>query len=233
MEVGLVAEVEGVGFAVGGDAPVSGDVGYHVHVLVEANEATEEGVERACDRAGVQGGIEGIRLFVQEDEYVVGRGLRRVGREECEGGDDLVQSVAQAVEVRDGSERSNHEALASAEHTCPGLLDSNFAVPHEHGAESGGARPEGYGRLFVNFDEAFAVVRYLPVHPLARGVGAGVTVNGYLDGYEVGVSRRVDLDDGEPTAGFANPPVGGRGDRKANELVGVGLGVVGDGYMGR
>ena len=85
MKVGVVAKVEGVDLAVRRDIPVSGDVGYHIHVVVHPDETSEYGIERPGDRPGVKGGIERVRLLSDKDEYIVGARLRRVGRQECEG----------------------------------------------------------------------------------------------------------------------------------------------------
>ena len=226
VEVGVVSEVEGVYFAVRRNAPVSRDVGYYVHVAVKPDEAAEQRVERPGDRSGMKDGVESIRLFAQQDEYIVGRGVRRVGRYQRERSDDLIERIAHPVEVRGRPECTDDEVLSPAQDTRPTLLDAKFFVPLEHRAEARRVRPQGDGKLLVDVDEALAVVGDLPVHPLARGVGPDVTVNGYLDGNEVGIPRRLYLDDRDPAPRLDNTPVDGRGDREADQVIGVGLSIV-------
>ena len=226
MKVCVVAEVEGIDLAVVGDSPAPGDVGYHVHVLVEPHEAAEERIEGPDDRAGVQSGVEGIRLLTQQDEYVVGRGLRRVGRQERERSDYLIEGIAQTVEVGGRSVCSKYKVLSAAQYARPALLDAELALPLEHCAIAGGGRTQRDGKLLVDVDEAFTIVGDLPIHPFAWGVGPDVAVDGYLNGYEVGISRRFELDDRDPTPRFADTPVGGRRDGEAHQVVGVGLGIV-------
>ena len=181
VKVGVVAEVESVDLAIRRDIPVSGDVGYHVQILIHPDETSKYGIEWSGDRPGVKGGIKRVRLLSDKGEYIVRVCLRRVGRQECEGRNYLVKGVAKAVVLRDRSECPNHKALSAAEHTRPSLLDSEFVVPDEHRTKAVRVRPQPDRPLIVNFNETPSVVRDLPVHPVGQSIGPGVPEDGYLD----------------------------------------------------
>ena len=87
--------------------------------LSSLTRPAEERIEGPDDRAGVQSGVEGIRLLTQQDEYVVGRGLRRVGRQERERSDYLIEGIAQTVEVGGRSVCSKYKVLSAAQYARP------------------------------------------------------------------------------------------------------------------
>ena len=90
-----------------------------------------------------------------------------------------------------------------------------------------GVRPQGDGKLLVDVDEALAVVGYLSspsTREACRARRDGERIPGWIRSRysSGGFSSTIET----LTPRLHNPPVGGRGDREADQVVRVGLSIV-------